>query len=74
MTLAKHIEEATSRLESAHARIAAAREPAPTLDNLDRRLAALEEAVTALTDIHSFNVESIHEKLHELAERIRVEI
>jgi hypothetical protein len=74
MTLAKHIEEATSRLESAQARIADAREQAPTLDNLDRRLSALEEAVTALTDMQSFNVESIHEKLHELAERIRVQV
>ena len=74
MTLAKQIELAASRLQGAQKHIAEAREQPATLGRLERRLAALEEAMTALTDIQSCNVESIHEKLHALADRMRVEI
>ena len=67
MSLAHHLEEATSRLEHASARIDAARERPASLDSLRDWVAALTDYVRAATDVHAYTNESVHEKLHELA-------
>jgi hypothetical protein len=67
MTVSRHVEEAAARLHQAEAKIAHAREGADTCENQRVWLEALTEYCNALADIHTFNNESIHEKLHELA-------
>jgi hypothetical protein len=72
MAVPKHVDEAAAHLKAASTRIAAARRKPATLDNLAQWLAALTDFSQALADIQSFNNESIHEKLHELAGRAGV--
>jgi hypothetical protein len=70
MSLAKHLEEAAARLKDASARIEEARTEPVTQASLQHWLAALTDYCAALADIHSFNNESVHEKLHQLASRV----
>ena len=74
MSLARHLEDATARLEAAASRIEAARERTLSPESLRDWLAALTDYVRAATDIHAYTNESIHEKLHEIAERGRVKL
>lgn len=70
MTLPKHLGEATARLEEAAWRIGQAREKSLTLETLREWLGALTDYTIALNEIHIYNNESIHEKLHLLAGRV----
>jgi hypothetical protein len=67
MSLAKHLEEAAARLQKARTEIELARAKPVSLESLGEWLAALTVAVNALADVHTFNNESIHEKLQALA-------
>jgi hypothetical protein len=67
MTVSRHLENAAARLQEAEAQIARAREGPPTLESQRAWLEALTAYCKALADIHTYNNESIHEKLHELA-------
>jgi hypothetical protein len=67
MTVSRHVEEAAARLQEAEARIGRVREDPLTLESQRAWLEALTVYCKALADIHTFNNESIHEKLHELA-------
>ncbi|MBI2964116.1 MAG: hypothetical protein HYY35_10210 [Deltaproteobacteria bacterium] len=69
MSLAKHLEEAAERLKDAESRIESARGKPSSPEETRRWLAALSDFSLALSDIQRFNNESVHEKLHELAER-----
>ena len=70
MTVPKHLEEAAARLKDASLRIAAVRELPFTAENQRAWLEALSDFCVALSDIQTYNNESVHEKLHELAGRI----
>ena len=67
MTVSRHLTEAAQRLQEAETRIAEVREVPPTLENHRAWLEALTVYCKALADIQTFNNESVHEKLHELA-------
>ena len=73
MPLPKHLAEAATRLEEASARIDAARASTPTIDSLAAWLAALTDQVQALADVQRYDDESIHEKLHALAGRLKLD-
>ena len=70
MSLAKHLEEAVERLKNAEFRIEEARNKSASAGELRQWLVALSDFSSALSDIQRYNNESVHEKLHELAERI----
>ena len=67
MTVPRHLEEAAARLQEAEGKIASAREGPDSFENQRVWLEALTAYCKALADIHTYNNESIHEKLHELA-------
>ena len=69
MAVPKHLDEAVVRLKKAAVRVEAARAKPVTVKNLQQWLVALSDFAVALSDIQSFNNESVHEKLHELAAR-----
>lgn len=69
MAVPKHVDEAAARLKAASARINDVRAKPASIDGLQQWLAALTDFCLALSDIQSFNNESVHEKLHELAGR-----
>jgi hypothetical protein len=69
MSLGKQLEEAVDRLKTAAYRIDEAREQPVTLESLRGWLAALTDHSKALADVQLLNNESIHEKLHALAEQ-----
>lgn len=70
MSLPKHLDEAVGRLREASVRLEQARGKPVTLENQQEWLAVLTDFSMALSDIHEFNNESIHEKLHEIAGRL----
>jgi len=70
MSLAKHLNEAAARLKDATRRIEAVRSKPVTPDNLARWLGAVSDFALALSDIQMYDNESVHEKLHELRERV----
>ena len=70
MSVPRHLEAAAAKLKDASLRIEVAREGPVTSENQQRWLEALTDYCMALGDIQSFNNESIHEKVHELAGRI----
>ncbi len=72
MTLAKQLEAAVARLKEASARIEQARAKPVSLESQQEWLTALTDFTSALSDIQEFNNESVHEKLHELAGRMRL--
>lgn len=70
MTVSRHVEEAANKLAEAGREIPLAREGPATSENLKVWLEALTTYCEALADIHTFNNESVHKKLHALAGRI----
>ncbi len=70
MTVPRHLEDAAARLKTASARINEAKRGPITCENQQVWLEALTDYCEALAEIHSYNNESVHEKLHELAGRI----
>jgi hypothetical protein len=70
MSVSKHLEEAAAKLKEATFRIEEARKGPVTCENQNIWLAALTDYCLALCDMHTYNNESVHEKLHELAGRI----
>lgn len=72
MPVPKHLEEAASRAEAAEARIRELRSGPTTQEKLEQWLAALTDYVVALSDVHRFTNESVHEKLHDLAGRMGI--
>ena len=70
MTVSRHGEEAAGKLQEAARQIALAREGPDTCENQRAWLEGLTAYCAALADVHTYNNESIHEKLHELAGRI----
>jgi hypothetical protein len=70
MAVPKHLEEAAARLKRAAAKIDDARSKPLTLESLRQWIEAVTDYSMALADIQSFNNESVHEKLHELAGRV----
>ncbi len=70
MSVPKHLDQSVAQLREASARIDAARQRPSSLESLREWLEALTEFTSALSDIHSFNNESVHEKLHDLAARV----
>lgn len=70
MAVPKHLEEAAARLKDASSRIAAVRDLPFTAENQKAWLEALSDFCVALADIQTYNNESVHEKLHELAGRM----
>lgn len=70
MTVSRHVEEAAERLKKAARQIALAREGPDNVQNQRVWLEALTAYCEALADIHTYNNESVHEKLHALAGRI----
>jgi hypothetical protein len=67
MTVSRHLAEAAERLQRASALISQVRQGPVTCENQNQWLAALTDYCQALADIQTYNNESIHEKLHELA-------
>jgi hypothetical protein len=67
MTVSRHVEEAVGKMKEAERQIALAREGPATCENQQVWLEALTAYCQALADIQTYNNESIHEKLHELA-------
>jgi hypothetical protein len=72
MSVSRHVDESVAQLRMASARINAARQRALSLKSLREWLEALTDFTSALSDIQSFNNQSVHEKLHDLATRGRV--
>jgi len=70
MTVSRHLDEAAEKLQETARQIALAREGPNDYQNQRGWLEALTSYCEALADIHTYNNESIHEKLHELAGRI----
>ena len=71
MAVPQHLEDAVNRLKDASWRIDQARPKASTIEHLRKWLIALTDFSVALSDIQRYNNESIHEKLHELAGRMK---
>lgn len=67
MSLKQLLESATAKMEEASARIQQARAEPASIENLRTWLDALTDYTTALAEIQSYNNESVHEKLHDLA-------
>lgn len=67
MSVSRHLEEAAERLRQASALIVQIRTGPVTCENQNLWLAALTDYCQALADIQTYNNESVHEKLHELA-------
>jgi hypothetical protein len=67
MTVSRHLEEAVARLREAEVQITQVSDLPRSLENLHVWLQGLTAYCKAMADIHTYNNESIHEKLHELA-------
>ena len=72
MSLGRHLEQATARLEEAAFRIDELRKKPPSLESQREWLIALTEYCTAASDVQRFANESVHEKLHAIAGRLGV--
>ena len=68
--MSRHVEEAAGKLREAAQQIALAREGPNTCENQRVWLEALTAYCEALADMHAYNNESVHEKLHALAGRM----
>jgi hypothetical protein len=69
MSVPKHLAEAAAKLKEAAFRIDEARQGPVTCKNQKVWLEALSDYCLALSEVQSYNNESVHEKLHELAGR-----
>ena len=65
----KHLVEAAAKLKEASFRIDEARQGPVTCENQKVWLEALTDYCLALSEVQSYNNESVHEKLHGLAGR-----
>ena len=72
MTVSMHLAEAAAKLKEASFRIDEARQGPVTCENQKVWLEALTDYCLALSEVQSYNNESVHEKLHELAGRAGV--
>jgi hypothetical protein len=72
MTVPKHLEEAVSRLTEASPRIERIRARPSSSSKVAEWLEALSDFALAQSDIQTFNNESIHEKLHQLADALHL--
>jgi hypothetical protein len=72
MTVSKHFAAAAAKLKEASFRIDEARQGPVTCENQKVCLEALTDYSPALSEVQSYNNESVHEKLHELAGRAGV--
>ena len=72
MSVPKHLAEAVAMLKEASFRIDEARHGPVTCENQKVWLEALTDYCLALSEVQSYNSESVHEKLHELAGRAGV--
>lgn len=72
MSVPKHLDAAAAKLKEAAFRIDEARQGPVTCENQKIWLEALTDYCVALSEVQSYNNESVHEKLHELAARIGV--
>lgn len=70
MTVSRHVEEAAGKLQEAARQIALAQEGPNSCENQRVWLEGLTAYCEALADLHTYNNESVHEKLHELAGRM----
>ncbi len=70
MTVSRIVEEAADKLQEAARQIVLAREGHNSCENQRVWLEGLTAYCEALADIQTYNNESIHEKLHELAGRM----
>jgi hypothetical protein len=70
MPVPKHLEDAVTKLKEAEFRIDEARRGPVTCENQKLWLEALTDYCLALAEVQSYNNESVHEKLHELAGRV----
>ena len=73
MALPKHLDDAADRLHEAFARIEDARARPVSPESLHEWLSALTDYAQALTDLHEFSNESVHEKLHALAGLLKLQ-
>ena len=69
MSVPTHLAEAAAKLKEAVFRIDEARQGPVTCENQKVWLEALTDYCLALSEVQSYNNESVHEKLHELAGR-----
>ena len=69
MSVPKHLAEAAAKLKEASFRIDEARQGPVTCENQKVWLEALTDYCLALSEVQSYNNESVHEKLHEQAGR-----
>jgi len=72
MSVPKHLAEAAAKLKEASFRIDEARHGPVTCEYQKVWLEALTDYCLALSEVQSYNSESVHEKLHELAGRAGV--
>jgi phage shock protein A len=66
------VDDAADRLEDAQRRIEVARAQAPSVENLHSWLSALSDYAQALSELHEFTNESIHEKLQVLLAQVKL--
>ena len=74
MTVPKHLEEAVGRLKAASRQIERIRTRPHKPANIAEWLAALTDFAIAQSDVQAFNNESVHEKLHQLADAMRLKL
>jgi len=72
MSVPKHLAEAAAKLKEASFRIDEARQGPVTCENQKVWLEALTDYCLALSEVQSYNNESVHEKIHELAGRVGI--
>ena len=72
MAIPRHLEEAVARLQASQTIIHQMRTKKTIPEDVRRWLEALSDACAAITDIESYNNESVHEKLHRLADHMRL--
>ena len=72
MSLAQHLEKAASQLQEASFRIDEARGRPLSLESLREWIGGLTDYCMAVKDLQRFGSESVHEKLHTLAEHARL--
>jgi len=72
MTLRRHSDDAAERIGRAAAKIDELREREVSQEMIVEWISALSDYVTALSEMQSYNNESIHEKLQDLYGRAKV--
>ncbi len=72
MATPEHLNKAVARLDSAAKRIEAVQAKPSTPDQMREWLEALTDFSAALSDIQIYTNESVHEKLHQLADHVEL--